>query len=365
MTTILLFAAGLVLLVGGAELLVRGSSRLAAAFGVSPLVIGLTVVAYGTSTPELAVSVSAGLEGRADLEVGNVVGSNVFNVLAILGACALLAPLRVEAQVVRREVPIMIGASLLAAALGWDGRISALDGALLTAGIVLYSVSSIVQSRRETAAIQAEYAQEYGPAAAPAGRAGVAVQLLWIAAGLALLVVGSRWLVGGAVAAAQWLGVSEVVIGLTIVSIGTSLPEVATSVLATLRGERDIAIGNVVGSNVYNLLAILGVASLVTPGGLEVAPSIRNFDGPVMIAVALACLPLFATGHRLARWEGALFLGYYVAYAVYLVLDAVGHDALPAYSAIMLEFVLPLTAVTVAVVVFRELRARRRPAAGA
>jgi len=364
--TILLFAAGLVLLVGGAELLVRGSSRLAAAFGVSPLVIGLTVVAYGTSTPELAVSVSAGLEGRADLAVGNVVGSNVFNVLAILGACALLAPLKVEAQVVRREVPLMIAASLLAAGLGWDGRISALDGVVLVAGIVAYSVSSIVQSRRESAAVQAEYAKEYGPQAAPAGTAGVAAQLVWIAAGLALLVLGSRWLVGGAVAAAQWLGISEVVIGLTIVAAGTSLPEVATSILATLRGERDIAIGNVVGSNLYNLLAILGVASLVTPGGLEVAPSIRHFDGPVMIAVALACLPLFATGNRLARWEGAVFLGYYVAYCVYLVLDAVGHGALPAYSAIMLEFVLPLTGITIAVVAFRELRARRAgPASGA
>jgi cation:H+ antiporter len=356
---ILLFAVGLGLLVAGAELLVRGSSRLAAAFGVSPLVIGLTVVAYGTSTPELAVSISAGLEGRADLAVGNVVGSNVFNVLAILGACALLKPLAVQAQVVRREVPIMIAASLLAAGLAADGRLSAADGALLTAGIVVYSVASIVQSRRESAAVQAEYALAYGPAAAPPGRTGVAAQLGGIAVGLALLVVGSRWLVGGAVSAAQWLGVSEVVIGLTIVSVGTSLPEVATSILATLRGERDIAIGNVVGSNLYNLLAILGVASLVTPGGLAVAPSIRNFDGPVMIAVAVACLPLFATGNRLARWEGALFLAYYAAYTTYLVLDAVGHDALPAYSAIMLEFVLPLTGITLLVVAVRELRARR------
>lgn len=362
--TILLFVLGLALLVLGAELLVRGASRLAAAFGVSPLVIGLTVVAYGTSTPELAVSVSAGLEGRADLAVGNVVGSNIFNVLAILGACAAFRPLIVQAQVVRREVPLMIAASVGTAILGLDGRITAWEGVLLTAGIVAYTATSIVQSRRESAAVQAEFAQEYG-GTAESGGVGVPRQLALIGAGLVALGLGSRWLVTAAVGVAQALGVSEVVIGLTIVAAGTSLPEAATSLLATVRGERDIAIGNVVGSNLYNLLAILGIASLVTPGGLEVAPSIRNFDGPVMIAVAVACLPLFGPGHRLERWEGLLFVGFYVAYAAYLVLDAIGHDALPAYSALMLRFVLPLTALTVAVVTIREVRAhraqRRRP----
>ncbi|RIL05890.1 MAG: sodium:calcium antiporter [Proteobacteria bacterium] len=356
--TFLWFAAGLVLLVAGAELLVRGASRLAGAFGISPLVIGLTVVAYGTSTPELAVAVQAGFDGRADLAVGNVVGSNVFNILFILGTCAAIAPLVVQAQVVRREVPIMIGASLLAALLGIDGRYGMLDGALLTAGIAFYSVSSIVQSRRESKAVQEEYAHEFGAPAAGHG-GGLAVQVALIAVGLVLLILGARWLVHSAVTVAQALGVSEVVIGLTIVAAGTSLPEVAASLVATLRGERDIAIGNVIGSNIYNVLAILGIASLVTPGGLSVAPSIQTFDGPVMIAVALACLPLFFTGRRVARWEGLLFLAYYFAYAAYLVLDAVGHDALPAYSAVMLEFTMPLTAITIAVVTFRELRAHR------
>lgn len=358
--TLLLFVLGLVLLVVGAELLVRGASRLAAAFGISPLVIGLTVVAYGTSTPELAVSVMAGLEGRADLAVGNVVGSNICNILLILGSCAALAPLVVQAQIVRREVPILLGASVAAGLLALDGRISALDGALLTAGILVYTVGSIVQSRRESAAVQAEYAQEYGAGGrSPHGGAAIAAQLGLIAGGLAALMLGSRWLVQGAVAAAQALGVSEVVIGLTVVAVGTSLPELATSLLATVRGERDIAIGNVVGSNIYNLLAILGIASLVTPGGLVVAESIRHFDGPVMLAVAFACLPLFLSGSRLERWEGFVFVAYYAAYTAYLVLDAVGHDALPAYSAIMLEFVLPLTGVTFAVVAAREWRRTR------
>ena len=190
--------------------------------------------------------------------------------------------------------------------------------------------------------------------------------ILPFAAGLVLLVLGAELLVRGSSRLAAAWGVSPLVIGLTVVAVGTSLPEVATSVLATLRGERDIAIGNVAGSNLYNLLAILGIASLVTPGGPEVAASIRHFDGPVMLAVAVACLPLFATGHRLGRWEGGLFVGYDLAYTAYLVLDAIGHDALSEYSAIMLQFVLPLTAVTIAVVTFRELRARhgrrRRPA---
>ena len=225
--TLLVLAAAFVLLVLGAELLVRGATRLAGAFGISPLVIGLTVVAYGTSMPELAVSVQAGLDGRADLAVGNVVGSNIFNVLLILGTCAVLAPLVVQAQIIRREVPILIGASLLAAGLGFGGRIGPLDGLPLPGGIVAYTVTSLVQSRRESREVREEYAQEFGtPAGAGAG--AIAFQVGLILAGLALLVLGARWLVASAVTVAQALGVTEAVIGLTIVAAGTSLPEVAT-----------------------------------------------------------------------------------------------------------------------------------------
>ncbi len=352
--TVVLFVAGLGLLVLGAEWLVKGASRLAAALGISPLVIGLTVVAYGTSAPEMAVSVKSAWAGQPDLALGNVVGSNIFNVLFILGASSLITPLVVSSQLIRLDVPIMIGLSVLTLLLAGDGSIGRLDGAVLFAGAVAYSAFQIRQSRRESAAIRDEYAQEYGPK-----RSSTAANLAMIGAGLALLVLGSRWLVNGAVAFAQVLGVSELVIGLTIVAAGTSLPEVATSILAALRGERDIAVGNVVGSNIFNILAVLGLAGLVAPSGLPAPAALLRFDLPVMIAVALACLPIFASGALIARWEGALFLFYYAGYTAYLVLAAQQHDALPAFSAVMEAFVLPLTAVTLAVVGWR---AWRRPA---
>lgn len=355
-TVVVFLVLGLVLLVAGAELLVRGASRLALRFGISPLVIGLTVVAFGTSAPEMAVSVQAGLAGQADIALGNMVGSNIFNVLLILGISALIVPLVVSQQLVRLDVPIMIGVSVLLLVMALDGRIGRFDGLLLFSGIVAYTVFAIQQGRKESAAVQAEYALEYGDGKSTwLGR--LPLQIAFIVAGLALLVLGAHWLVGGAVAIARLFGVSELIIGLTIVAAGTSLPELATSVVAALRGERDIAVGNIVGSNIFNILAIAGIAAAVTPGGLDVAPALLRFDILVMIAVALACLPIFASGHLIARWEGALFLGYYAAYVLYLIFAATQHAALPAYSAAMLEFVLPLTAVTLIVLLTRH-RAR-------
>jgi cation:H+ antiporter len=353
--TVLSFVAGLALLVLGAEWLVKGASRVAATLGIAPLVIGLTVVAYGTSAPEVAVSVRAVLAGQASLAVGNVVGSNVFNVLFILGASAAITPLVVSSQLIRLEVPIMIGTGALVFLLSLDGAIGRLDGALLGAGLVAYTVFQIRRSRREPAIVQTEYAR-----ALTGRRATVAVDLALIVAGLALLVLGSRWLVAGAVALATTLGISELVIGLTVVAAGTSLPEVATSLLAAIRGERDIAVGNVVGSNICNVLAVLGLSGLVAPAGLPVAPAVLAFDLPVMLAVSVACLPIFASGAQIARWEGVVFLAYYVAYTAYVVLAAQQHDALPAFSAVMEAFVLPLTAITLVVVSWRAWRPGRR-----
>jgi cation:H+ antiporter len=362
-SVILFLVLGLAALVAGGELLVRGASALAALLGLSPLVIGLTVVAFGTSAPELAVSVQAGLAGNGDIAVGNVVGSNIFNVLFILGAAALIAPLVVGAQIVRREVPIMIGVSVLLMLLTLDGTIGLLDGILLFALLIVYTAWSVISSRRETAAIKAEYAQEYGEAklSPQRGPLVIARDLALIAGGLALLIVGSDWLVGSAVSIAASLGVSSVIIGLTIVAAGTSLPEVVTSIVATLKNERDIAIGNVVGSNIFNIAGILGLSSMISPGGLAVPQAIVTFDMPVMIAVAVATLPIFWTGMTIRRWEGVLFLGYYVAYTTYLVLGAVQHDALPFFSSTMAWFVLPLTAVTLAVIVLQSLRNGKRP----
>jgi cation:H+ antiporter len=346
---------GLLLLAAGAEGLVRGASRIALAAGISPLVVGLTVVAYGTSTPELVVSGYAALGGQPDIAVANVVGSNIFNVLFILGLCAVVSPLTIHRQVWRREVPIMIGASILLALFAFDGRVARLEAAILLAGIVAYTVLSIRASRRESAAAQAEAA--HGEGLDPTRRGGWLVPVLLVAGGLVALVFGARWFVDGAVSIARSLGVSEVVIGLTIVAAGTSLPEVATSLVATFRGERDIAVGNVVGSSVYNVLGIVGVAGTLAPGGLPVHPSMVAFDVPVMVAVAVATLPLFFTERRLSRWEGGVFLAYYGAYTTYLALRAAEHDALPVFAAAMWKAVLPLTVLTAAVLVWRAVRA--------
>lgn len=345
-----LFVIGAALLIAGAELLVRGASRLAGAAGISPLVVGLTVVAFGTSSPELAVTVGSAVTGQTDLALGNVVGSNVFNVLFILGLAALIVPLVVDEQLVRLDVPLMVAASVLVLLLGLDGAIGRPDGLALVAGLLVYTGYLISRSRRRTV-------RDEDPAGGGgSGRPSPALDVGFVVAGLGLLVLGARWMVGAAVDAATALGVSSLVIGLTVVAAGTSLPEVATSVLAALRGQRDIAVGNVVGSGIFNLLAVLGLGGVVAPRGLPVPPGALSFDIPVMIAVAVATLPIFFTGYVIARWEGAVLLGYYVSWTAYLVLDATRHDRLTAFGAAMVWFVIPLTAVTLAVVVVRTLR---------
>jgi cation:H+ antiporter len=350
------FAAGLVALVAGANSLVRGASKLALSFGISPLVVGLTIVAFGTSAPEVAVSVGSVLDGKSDIAIGNVVGSNIFNVLFILGVSALIVPLVVHIQLIRQEIPIMLGASLLLLVLALDGNIHMWEGLLLLVLLVCYTVFLVIQSRKQSAQQQAtEFDDEVRPAQQGAWDAHWVAQVGLIIAGLVLLVVGSDWLVSSSIVFAKYFGVSDLVIGLTIVAAGTSMPEVATSLTAALKGERDIAVGNVVGSNTFNILGCVGLSGLVAGSdGLAVAASVLNFDMWVMLAVALACLPIFITGREIARWEGAVFLGYYVAYVAYLLLAAQQHDALPAFSATMIGFVIPLTVVTLVVFWLRQ-----------
>jgi len=355
--TVVLFFVGLALLVLGANWLVKGASALAAAAGVSALVIGLTVVAFGTSAPEMAVSVQAAWSGQADMALGNVVGSNIFNVLFIIGASALITPLVVAQQLVRRDVPLMIG---LTAVLWWlcrDEELTRVDGVLLFLSLVAYTVWIVRVSRRETKAVAAEYEAEYGERTV--AKTPILASLGFVVGGLALLVLGSNWLVDGAVAFAHWMQIDDVVVSLTIVAAGTSLPEVATSITAAIRGERDIAVGNVVGSNIFNIMGVLGLSSIVAPSGLHVLPSMIGFDLPVAIAVAVACLPFFARGFTIPRWEGVLFLLYYAAYTIFLVLDAKQHAAKADFSRIMLQFVLPLTGLTLGVVAFRVLTQKR------
>lgn len=343
--------AGLVLLVLGAEWLVRGASQLAIRAGISPLAIGLTVVAYGTSTPELAVSVNAALSGQADIAVGNVVGSNICNVLLILGVSALAAPLIVSSQLVRLDVPLMIAVSLGTIGLAIDGNVSRMDGLILLAAAIGYTVLQLVLARRESSkAVDVDVV-------APAG--SVIASILFIVIGLGLLMLGAQWMVGSAVTIAKWWGVSELVIGLTVVAVGTSLPELMTSVVASLRGQRDIAVGNIVGSNLFNLTAVLGAAAAISPSGVAVAAETLRFDLPVMTAVAVICLPIFFTGSSIARWEGALLLAYYVAYVTYLVLAAQRHEAAGSLGDAMRYFVVPITAAVLVGLAFLEFRRRR------
>jgi len=354
MTTLLLFIAGLAGLGIGAELLVRGSAKLALSFGISPLVVGLTIVAFGTSAPEMAVGASAALAGQNDVAIGNVVGSNIFNVLFILGISALITPLAVHAQVVRQEVPIMLAATLLFVLFALGGEIVLWEAALLFLLLIAYTAFLILQSRRQTRATTDEFAGEMPPDSG--WDRHWSVQCALVVVGLVLLVAGSDWLVTAAVEFARHLGVSELVIALTLVAAGTSLPEVAASIMAAVRGQRDIAVGNVVGSNVFNLLGCVGIAGLVAPSGLQVAPSILQVDLWVMAASLFACLPIFAFRYEIARWQGGLFFAGYVAYTVYVILAAQQHPALGGFSQIMLWGVLPLTAL-----LMLWMFARRRP----
>lgn len=316
-----LILVGLVALVIGGELLVRGASALAAFLGVSPLIIGLTVVAFGTSAPELAVSLKAGLAGQADISIGNVVGSNIFNILFILGISALVTPLVVNSQLIRRELPLMVIVSLATWGLAFNGTLGRIEGLILVGGLIIYVVWSVIESRRESTAVVEEFAEEFDKP--PRTKWGLALQLLWIVLGLIALALGSRWLVDGAVMIARQMGMSELLIGLTIVAAGTSLPEVVASITASLKGERDIAVGNVVGSNLFNLMCVLGMTAIVVPSGVPVASSAIWQEMPVMIAASVMCLPIFFTGYRIDRWEGGLFLFWYVLYTVYLVLVAI------------------------------------------
>ena len=349
--TLLLLVIGLVLLTFGADVLVKGASSLAGSLGISPLIIGLTVVAFGTSAPELSVSVSSAFKGSAEIAVGNVVGSNICNVLLILGLSAMAASLVVQKQLVRFDIPIMIYGSLLVLLMSIDGIISRIDGLLLFSGIVAYTVFLIKEARRQGVTV-VDGVDDISPP-----------QPLWknaiyIVLGLVMLVLGSQWLVDGAVEIAKYFGLSELVIGLTIVAVGTSLPELATSVMASLKGERDIAVGNILGSNIFNIGVVLGLSGMVAPDGLPVAQSSLVVDIPVMILVAFACLPVFLANYTVTRSDGVAFLVCYVVYVLYVVLAA----QQSAMLATMMPFLLVVVAVCVTWWMLEVLRYLRRQA---
>jgi cation:H+ antiporter len=311
---ILYLALGLVLLYYGAEALVRGSSSLALRLGLSPLVIGLTVVAFGTSSPELVVSLKAGLAGQGNISVGNVVGSNICNIGLILGICALVTPIATTSQIVRIDIPIMIAATAFTTFLLWDGTLGRTEGIILFALLLAYVVFSVYLARRQPAdALGAEFDTEV-----KASKRGLFIDLLMVAGGLVLLIFGARFLVDGAVVIARAFGWSEALIGLTVIAVGTSLPELATSLVAAVKKEADIAVGNIVGSNIFNLLGILGITAMATP---LAASGISLVDYAVMAVFALVLWPMAYHQKRITRLEGAILLAGYAAYVSWLVLS--------------------------------------------
>lgn len=301
---VLLVVVGLAALVVGAELLVRGGAAVAARLGIPPLVIGLTVVSIGTSLPELAIGVDAALRDAGPLAVGNIAGTNIVNLLLILGLSAAIAPLAIAVRTIRFEVPVVAAVSVLVLVLALDGSLSRGNGILLVAIALLYTAAVVALAVRDPARTAVDDRPERE------GRLVVDVAIL--VAGLAVVVVGADWLVRGAVELAASLGVSEVVIGLTVVAIGSSAPELVTTVVSTLRGDRDIAVGNLIGSSVYNLALILGITSWVAP--LEVTQDLIRVDLPLMAFVAILLLPVFASGRRVSRAEGTAFVAAYVLY---------------------------------------------------
>lgn len=348
-----LLLVGLILLFIGGDMLVRGASRLALALGIPRVVVGLSLVAFGTSAPEMAVSLFASYRGQPGIAVGNVVGSNIVNILLILGVSAIVAPLTVSKRIIRIEVPLMIACSLLFLLLGYDGHLSRLDGLMLVTVFASY-LFWMARTAKQDTTLEKELPLA-GEQIALSARSYLYLTGL-VLIGLVGLLAGSHWLVEGAVALAQMMGVSDLIIGLTIVAVGTSLPEMATSVVASLRGERDISVGNVVGSSIFNILSILGFSAVVSPAGLAVAPAVVRFDALVMVAVSLACFPVFFSGFQIKRWEGALFVAYYMFYIGYLILHASRHDTLDEYTFVMRWFVLPFVVLTLTTTLFLAWR---------
>jgi len=354
--SIVFIACGLALLVVGADSLVSGASRIAQRFGIPPLIVGLTIVAIGTSMPEITVSTTAALSGNTELALGNVVGSNIFNVLLIIGLASVILPLSVHVSLIRQEVPVMIGFSLLLLVLILDGSLSKLEAGILLVLGVGYILLLLVQARRAVHAGQ-NVAVDLPDASGWRGRLPEA---LLIALGLVGLVSGAQLLVKGATVIALSLGISELVVGLTVVAIGTSLPEVAASVTAALRGQRDMAIGGAVGSNIFNIALCLGIAGMVAPAGLEAPAQLLAFDIRVMIAASIVLLPLIITEYTVSRKEGVLLLFWCAVYLIWTVLAITGSLFLPQFSRLVMFGLLPASIIFLAITVIIALRGAKQ-----
>ncbi len=316
MSDALLIIGGLLALLGGAELVVRAGTGLATRLAVRPIIIGLTVVSVGTSVPELAIGIDAAVNDSPNLAVGNIVGTNLINFLFILGLSALLIPIAIDRRTLKFDLPAMTASTLVLYLMSLDGMLTRLDGALLLVGAVAYTLGLLRVSRRETAEVEEDYTHAVSASSEHRlTRIGLSLTL-----GLALVVVGAELLVEGAASAAHALGVNDAVVGLTVIAIGTSAPELVTTIMSTVRGDRDIAIGNLLGSSIYNIAAVLGLTVLVAPNGVPVSEELLNADLVLLVAAMVAALPVLVSGARITRTEGGLFVATYVGYLTWLLL---------------------------------------------
>lgn len=318
---VIIFLGGLVVIIVGADILLRGAARLAAMLKLKPLLIGMTVVAVGTSAPELAVGITAVVEGRGQLAVANIAGTNIFNILFILGLTAAIRPLPLQLLSIRLDVPVMIVSSLVLFLMAFDGRLARLEGVFLVASAIVYTIALVRLSRRESAEMRQEFAEEFSAEALDAGRgfARGAWNTTLLGAGTGLTLLGADLLVAGAVDLAKVIGVSDTIIGLTVVAVGTSAPELATTVVATVKDDRDVAVGNLIGSSISNILVILGLTCVAAPQGVDVSRDVLWIDLPLAAAVAIVCYPVFRSDRMVSRVEGVAFVTAYLFYMTTLV----------------------------------------------
>jgi cation:H+ antiporter len=354
---------GFGLLVAGGELVVRGASSIATSMGMSKLLVGLTVVAFGTSAPELAICLDAVWIGKPDIALGNIVGSNISNVLLILGLTATIFPIVIHRQIVQREVPIMIGVSLLFFLLTIDGALHPAEGILLVTGMVVFVYWQIRAEKRLTGKDKDPTPAKFSDASVEPtcddekqAASSIWTGLLFVGLGIVCLWFGAGWLVKSAVLIATALGVSKLVIGLTIVAIGSSAPEIVTALLAAKRGHPELAVGSVIGSNIANLLLVGGVTAAFSPV-INVPPEAFQFDIPVMLVASIACLPIFATGHTIDRWEGIFFLFSFVAFNAVLFTKPILNDSFPAWQKLVWPFAIPIVLVTCLAITLHNFKA--------
>lgn len=357
--TIVYLVIGLVCLVLGAEWLVKGASSIASKLGIAPIVIGLTIVAFGTSAPEFAVSIGGAVSGNTDVALGNVVGSNTINILLILGLSAAIGGLSIEQRLLKIDIPVLIGVSLVTYVLVLNDVVGRIEGAVLFGGLIVYTVWLLLDARKaETASVEKEYRESVETLEGATLSRPMTFQVLLVLLGFGLLVLGSRLLVDSATDIATELGVNDLIIGLTVVAAGTSLPELATSVMAAIRGQRDIAVGNVVGSNIFNTLGVLGGSAIFASDGIPVGDEVIRLDFPVMLAATIVLLPICWNGFKIKRWEGFFLAAFYVAYVAYLVMEA-GDSTAPELFRTAMLIVVPLVLVAYSAAGFQGWRRHR------